>query len=167
MSIAQSLLPEFDHEMAITRRVLERVPADHADWQPHAKSMTLGQLAAHMGNIPRWGVVTIRQDEFDMAKAGDGQLESMEFSGSAALIQRFDTNVAEARELLAGASDEHLMQKWSFRSGDHTIFTLPRVAVLRTLVLSHIIHHRGQMSVYLRLRDVPVPSIYGPSADEQ
>lgn len=167
MSIAQSMLPEFDHEMATTRRVLERVPEADAAWQPHAKSMTLGQIAAHIGSAPFYCTAATSRDEFDVAAPDGAAVERPGFSTTAALLESFDALVREAREGLAGASDEHLMQPWTLKSGGHTVFTLPRVAAIRFLALNHIIHHRGQLSVYLRLRDVPVPSIYGPSADEK
>jgi uncharacterized damage-inducible protein DinB len=167
MSIAQSMLPEFDHEMATTRRLLERVPEADADWRPHAKSTALGQLAAHIGGLPQLCLLTTSLDEFDMAPPGGTQTPPPTFSTTAALLDKFDAGVREAREGIAGASDEQLMQKWAFKKGGATIMALPRVAVIRTLILNHMIHHRGQLSVYLRLRDVPLPSIYGPSADEQ
>lgn len=166
MPIAQFMLPEFDHEMATTRRLLERVPDEDPAWQPHTRSMTLGQLAAHIGNIPQYGLMTLRHEEFDVAPADGPEVPRPRFSTAAALVQTFDVNVREAREAIAGASDEQLMQSWSLKKGGAVMFTLPRAAVLRTLVLNHMIHHRGQLSVYLRLRDVPLPSIYGPTADE-
>lgn len=166
MSIAQSMLPEFDHEMATTRRVLERVPEADAAWQPHAKSMTLGQIAAHIASAPFYCTAAMSHDEFDVAPPGGEAMKMPGFSTTAALVESFDATVRDAREALAGASDEQLMQPWTLKSGGHTIFTLPRVAIIRSMALNHIIHHRGQLSVYLRLRDVPVPSIYGPSADE-
>lgn len=161
MSISSALLPEFDAEMATTRRVLERVPEQDAAWKPHEKSMSMGQLAIHLGDLPSYGALTLLQDEFDAATA-----PRSEFTTTAALLAAFDANVARSREAMAAATDEQLMKQWTFRSGSTVIFTMPRTAVLRTFLTNHIIHHRGQMSVYLRLRDVPVPSIYGPSADE-
>ena len=161
MSMTSALLPEFDREMATTRRLLERVPEQDAAWKPHDKSMSLGQLASHLGHIPAYGALIVLHDEYNAAGSA-----RPEFSSTAALVDAFDDNVRKTREALAAATDEQLMQPWTFRSGDTVVFAMPRAAVMRTLVFSHSIHHRGQLSVYLRLRDVPVPSIYGPSADE-
>lgn len=162
MSMTSALLSEFDREMATTRRLLERVPEQGASWSPHDKSMSLGQLAAHVGNIPAYGALALLHDEYDAA----GSPRPI-FSSTAALVVAFDDNVRRTHDALAAATDEQLMQQWTFKNGGTVVFAMPRAAILRTLVLSHIIHHRGQLSVYLRLRDVPVPSIYGPSADEQ
>lgn len=162
MSISASLLPEYDNEMKTTRRVLERVPGDRLDWQPHPKSMSMGTLATHLANLPWWGQITMEQDSFDVgvpttipaAKSTDE------------ILERFDKNVATVREILQRTEDSTFFQPWTLRNGERTVFTLPKVGVLRTMVFSHIIHHRGQLTVYLRLNDVPVPSVYGPSADE-
>jgi uncharacterized damage-inducible protein DinB len=163
MAIRDALLPELDQEMATTRSLLERVPEEHAAWKPHPKSFSLGDLALHISTIPFWGTTTIRKTEFN------GQDPSAQvrptFESTAQILQRFDENVAEMRAALAEASDEDLMVPWSLRNGDETIFTLPRMVALRGFVFNHLIHHRGQLSVYLRLRDVPLPSIYGPTAD--
>lgn len=163
MPIAQALLPEMDHEMATTRRLLERVPEDGADWRPHARSMTLGELAAHIANIPGYGAMVVGSEDVDLASAGAPQ----GFTTPAALLEQFDRNVEQTRAAVAAASDEALMEKWTMRNGDVVVMSLPRAAAIRTLFLNHLIHHRGQLSVYLRLRDVPLPSIYGPSADTQ
>lgn len=162
MPLNQALLPEFDHEMATTRRVLERVPEDKSGWKPHEKSMTMGQLATHVATIPHWGEAIIGQDSFDVKTAPPApKIQSRQ-----ELLAAFDHAAAAARKAIAGASDEQLMKPWSLKNGDQAIFTLPRVAVLRSFIMNHQIHHRGQLSVYLRLNNVPVPSIYGPSADE-
>ena len=166
MGISQTLLPEFDHEMANTRKTLERVPEEKLDWRPHPKSMTLGGLASHLANIPSWAVHGLNLDELDVAPPGQPPLRMEEITSRAAALDIFDRNVTAARAALAGASDEHLLKPWSLLSGGRTVMTLPRVAVVRGFVLNHIIHHRAQLGVYLRLNDVPVPSIYGPSADE-
>ncbi|HEY0144062.1 MAG TPA: DinB family protein [Thermoanaerobaculia bacterium] len=160
--IAQSLLPELDLEIANTRKLLERIPFEHADWRPHPRSYTLGDLATHVGNLFNWVVMTIEQEEFDTA----APFQRPTFTSTEELLARFDTTAAKARAALAGASDETLMAKWTLRHGEHVVFTLPRVAVLRTACMNHLIHHRGQLTVYLRLKDVPLPSIYGPTADE-
>ncbi len=166
MSIAASILPEFDMEMATTRRVLERVPNDKLAWKPHEKSMAMGQLAAHLGEMVSWTMPTISEDALDMNPPGGPAYQPPAMNSSAAILATFDEHVVAARAALAGVSDEDLMKNWSLLSGGQTLLTMPRVAVIRTFVMNHVIHHRGQLSVYLRLNDIPVPSIYGPSADE-
>jgi len=166
MGISESLLPEFDHEMANTRKTLERVPHDKPNWQPHPKSMALSVLAAHLGNIPTWVNYTIGQDSLDLAPGGE-PLPSAELAKSQAeLLATFDTNIAKARAAIAGASDAELFKPWTLVSNGNTILTMPKIAVLRSFVMNHLIHHRAQLGVYLRLNDIAVPSIYGPSADE-
>ncbi|MFL5578160.1 MAG: DinB family protein [Gemmatimonadaceae bacterium] len=165
MTIAHSLLPEFDQEMATTRTLLERVPEDRASWKPHAKSKSLGELAAHVANLPSMAPRTIFQTEVDMSPPGGPASSPPRFTSTAALLATFDEHVRQARTAIAGAADHELQVPWSLKNGGHTIFTLPRAAVLRSMLLNHIIHHRGQLSVYLRLVDVPLPPIYGPTAD--
>jgi uncharacterized damage-inducible protein DinB len=160
--ISQSLLPEFDHEMQTTRRTLERVPEDKFGWKPHDKSMTLGGLATHLATINHWTQAVFSMDSFDVATAPPTQ----EIKSRDQLLKTFDENVATARHAISGASDTDMMKPWSLVAAGKTMFTLPRVAVVRSFLLNHGIHHRGQLSVYLRLNNVPVPSIYGPSADE-
>jgi uncharacterized damage-inducible protein DinB len=162
-SIAQSLLPEFDHEMATTRTLLAAVPETRASWQPHAKSMSLGRLAAHIGNMPNWVLITLQQDELDVAVPdATGQRA---FESTAATLERFDALLRSGRAVLADTPDAVMHTLWTLKSAGHTIFSMPRGAVLRAWVMNHMIHHRGQLSVYLRLLDVPVPSVYGPTAD--
>jgi len=163
MSIAGSVLPEFDQEMATTRTMLERVPETRAQWTPHIKSRTLGQLASHIGNLPRLGLIAMEADELDLNETGSGI--TPEFDSTANLIRTFDENVRRARAAIESASDSDMMEPWTLRRAGRTVWTLPRAAVLRSFILSHMIHHRGQLSVYLRLNDVPLPSVYGPSAD--
>lgn len=165
MPISQALLPEFDHEMATTRRVLERVPESNYDWKPHDKSMTIGRLAGHVAELPGWVPVTLEREKFDMATDG-AQFPPLTASSRKSLLETFDKNVATARKAIAATSDEQFMKNWSLVHGGKPVFTMPRAAVLRSFTMSHIIHHRGQLSVYLRLNNVPVPAIYGPSADE-
>jgi uncharacterized damage-inducible protein DinB len=165
MSFAGILLPEFDHEMASTRALLERVPEADADWRPHPKSYSLGDLAAHIARIPQWGRYVFEQPELDFGAPANAALARARFTTTAELMDRFDSNVREARTALAAAPDESMRTKWALRNGETTIFSLPRAAVFRGFILSHMIHHRGQLSVYLRLRDVALPSIYGPTAD--
>lgn len=166
MPIKDALLPEFDHEMAVTRRVLERVPLSDPAWKPHDRSMTIAQLAAHIANIPSWVPLTLGSDGFDMASMDQESLRATH-ENTAALLAEFDRHVVAARTRIADASDAQMLQPWSLKTGAQVHFTMPKAAVLRSFVFNHTVHHRGQMSVYLRLRDVPVPSIYGPSADEQ
>jgi uncharacterized damage-inducible protein DinB len=166
MSISASLLPEFDQEMANTRKALERMPDDKFDWKPHEKSGTMGWLANHLANLPSWTVYTINQDSLDLAPP-DGESLKWEGKGSRQeLLDYFEKNVGAARAAIAGASDEEMLKPWSLLKGGVKLMTLPKIAVLRSFMMNHIIHHRGQFTVYLRLNDVPVPSIYGPSADE-
>jgi uncharacterized damage-inducible protein DinB len=162
MSLVDALLPEFDHEMTVTRKLLERVPEDRFAWKPHDKSFSLGQLAQHVATVPMWGAVTINQSELDLS--GGEQLPPAE--NRAALLALFDGHVAGTRAALVGRSDAELMAPWTLKSGGKTIFSMPKAMVWRSFVMSHLIHHRGQLSVYLRMQDVPLPSIYGPSADE-
>jgi uncharacterized damage-inducible protein DinB len=164
MAIKDAILPEFDHEMATTRSLLERVPVD-ADWKPHAKSMTLGRLSAHVTELPYWGVTTMTTTELDFNPPGGQPYVSPTYQSTAQLVKLFDDNVAAARSAIAAASDADMMVNWSLKNGGQTVLTMPRVAVLRTFVMNHIIHHRAQLGVYLRLKDVPLPSTYGPSAD--
>lgn len=161
--IAQNLLPEFDMEMANTRKIIERIPDDKLAWKPHEKSFSLGDLATHVANLPGWMKVTIEQDELDMSQP----FEQPKASNRAQLLEIFDENVTRARESLQGASDERLMGSWTLRTGDEIHFSMPRTACLRGFVMNHSIHHRAQLGVYLRLNDVALPPIYGPSADEQ
>ena len=166
MGLGEALLPEFDHEMATTRKTLERVPEDKFDWKPHEKSTTLGALATHLANLPSWVVHTLDKDELDMAPPGQPPLRIEPARTRDEVLAAFDQNVAAARAALAGASDERLHGLWTLLQGGNKVLTLPRAAVLRSFVMSHSIHHRAQLGVYLRLNDIPVPSVYGPSADE-
>src|ERR1051326_27115 len=166
MSFSAMMLPEFDHEMANTRKTLERVPDDKFAWKPHEKSTSLGGLAPHLGNIPSWTKNTFEHSELDLAPP-DGQTFRLDEAKSRSeLLAAFDKNVADARAALQSAGDEKWLEPWSLLHGGNPIFTMPRAAVMRSFVMNHLIHHRAQLGVYLRLLDVPVPSIYGPSADE-
>jgi uncharacterized damage-inducible protein DinB len=167
MTIAQSLLPEFEHETALTRTTLERVPEDRFGWSPHPKSFTLLALASHLATIPSYARFTFNSERLDVAPVGQPPLRPPAFKTRSEMLEAFDRGVAEARAALAEASDEALLEPWTLLSGGKTIFTLPRMAVLRVMIVNHMIHHRAQLGVYLRLCDVPVPKIYGPSADEQ
>ena len=164
MTIAESLLPEFDREMGLTRRLLERVPEGQFAWKPHEKSMTLGRLAEHLAELPQWATMTIKEGGIDMATRRPADYHSPDTP--AGVLQMFDTNVRDARAALTGRTDAELAAPWTLRHQGKELFTMPKVAVLRGFVMNHLIHHRGQLSVYLRLQNVPLPSIYGPSADE-
>jgi uncharacterized damage-inducible protein DinB len=166
MGISQSLLPEFDHEMGNTRKTLERVPEDKLGWKPHEKSGTMGWLSSHLANIPAWTAFTIDQDSLDVAPVGQPKYETPQARSRKELLEFFDQNVASGRAALARASDENLVKSWTLLSGGKTVLTMPRIAVLRSFILNHNVHHRAQLGVYLRLNNIPVPAIYGPSADE-
>jgi uncharacterized damage-inducible protein DinB len=166
MGLSEALLPEFDHEMANTRKTLERVPEGKFRWKPHEKSMTMGELAIHLATIPGWAVPTIGQDALDIAPPGGPPYQPPSADSRTQILEIFDENVEAARAAIAGAKDEHLVQPWTLLSGGKTVLTLPRSAVLRSLIMNHSIHHRAQLGVYLRMNDMPVPAIYGPSADE-
>jgi uncharacterized damage-inducible protein DinB len=163
MAIIDALLLEFDREMGTTRRLLERTPLDHGDWTPHPKSRTLHDLATHVANIPAMATWAMTLTEFDRTAPRPPRPP---VTNTAQLLAAFDEHVSVARAAMAGKTDPELMAPWTFKSDGREIFTVPKVGVVRTMCLNHIIHHRGQLSVYLRLRDVPLPSIYGPSADE-
>lgn len=166
MAIRDGLLPEFDHEVANTRKTLERVPEGKPDYKPHEKSMALGRLAGHLAELPGWAKEAILQDSIEIRR-GDPNNVPLVMTSRKQLLEEFDKRTAAGRAAIAAASDEDLMKPWSLIAGGKTIFTLPKVAVLRGFVMNHMIHHRAQLGVYLRLNDVAVPSIYGPSADEQ
>ncbi len=163
MGMNQAIIGELQHESAVTRTVLERVPADKFDYKPHEKSMGFGQLAAHIAEMYLWFDSTLNGTELDFSKF---EYEPFKAETSDQLLEFFDKNVEMALDLLQNASDEDLMVNWTMRNGEQVYFTMPRIQVIRSFMLNHIIHHRGQLSVYLRLNDIPVPSIYGPSADE-
>jgi uncharacterized damage-inducible protein DinB len=161
MTIAGVLLPEFDQEMATTRKLIERVPSAQGTWKPHPKSFALGHLAQLVARMPGWIAVTVREPELDLAS-----YPGYSFETTLALLSEFDHNVREARAALAAATDLDLAKTWTLRNGDRILVTMQRSVMVRTHI-NHLVHHRGQLSVYLRLLDVPVPSIYGPTADER
>jgi uncharacterized damage-inducible protein DinB len=160
MTIAQTFLPEFDQEMATTRRLLERVPSDKGQWKPHPKSFALAHLAQLVALMPGWLTNIVGETSLDLGKATGYSYETTE-----TLLGLFDKNVREAREALSKASDADLGVSWSLKHGERVLMSMPRVAVVRQTI-NHLVHHRGQLTVYLRLQDVPIPSIYGPTADE-
>jgi uncharacterized damage-inducible protein DinB len=160
MSIADTLLPEFDMEMATTRKVIERVPADKGKWKPHPKSFSLGHLTQLVAGMPGWITNCVTETALDLSKYPGYSYEKTE-----TLLKSFDKNVSEARKAIAAAKDKDFDVNWSLKRGDRAIFTTSRGAVVRQTI-NHLVHHRGQLTVYLRLIDIPVPSIYGPTADE-
>ncbi len=162
MAINDGLLGELNYEVISTRKILERIPADKFDWKPHDKSMAMGVQANHLAELFSWYKLVLETDEFDFA-AG---YEQPKATNAAELVAAFDKNVAAAKESLQKADAEVFTKDWTLRSGEHVIFTMPKMATLRTFVGNHIIHHRAQLAVYLRLNDIPLPSMYGPSADE-
>lgn len=166
MPFKDILLPEFDMEMDNTRRTLERVPDDKFGWKPHEKSGTLGWMAGHVATIPQWAKITMEQDSLDLAPAGGSNFVPPKPTNRKELLEIFDKNRAEARAALA-AGDATYAEPWALLMGGKQLFSEPRSAVLRRMVFNHIIHHRGQLTMYLRLLNIPVPALYGPSADEQ
>lgn len=165
-TIAASLLPEFDQETAHTRRVLERVTDAMGTWKAHPKSTAAGDLALHLADLVAWTAVTLQGTELDMNPPGGPAWAPSPYEGPDKTLNKFDANVTQARAALAAASDADFAVAWALKSGGATLFSMPRLAVIRTFVLNHLIHHRAQLGVYLRLNGIPVPAIYGPSADE-
>jgi uncharacterized damage-inducible protein DinB len=161
MSLAQTFVAEFDQEMAITRRLLQRVPSDKAKWKPHEKSFAMGHLAQLVARMPGWNTLAMRDTALDLSGAPAYSYETTD-----TLLAEFDRHVEEARAALVAAKDQDFGVPWTLKQGDRVFFTMPRGAVVRQNI-SHLIHHRGQLSVYLRLVDVPLPVIYGPTADEK
>jgi uncharacterized damage-inducible protein DinB len=167
MSKAQAMLEQFKQEAAGTRKMLERVPFDRAEWAPHEKSMTLGRLAGHIAEMHQWGASILTSDEFDMAPPDGEPYKSPVLESSEDLLDEFDRGVSAVEAALPGVSDEAWAEHWSLKSGGNEVFGGPRGESFGMLTMNHVIHHRGQLSVYLRLCDVPVPGMYGPSADDK
>jgi len=166
MSFAQIILPEFEQEMASTRKVLERVPEDKLDWQPHPKSHTIGWNACHLAEMPGWVANTLSASSLDIAPPGGPQYQSPKLRSRKEILDLFDKNVAAAKKAIAAATDDQVGQMWSLLKAGQTMFSMPRSAVIRSFVINHIIHHRAILCVYLRLNNIPVPGMYGPSGDE-
>jgi len=162
MPIKDALLSEFDHEMATTRRLLERLPDDKFAWKPHDKSMSLGGLATHLTNLPFWGITILTENSYDLAA---GPPHATVKDSRSEILTAFDDAIRRTRGLLDKTDAEYLGM-WSLKRSGQEMFSLPRVSAFRSFVMNHVIHHRGQLSVYLRLNDVAVPPIYGPTADE-
>jgi uncharacterized damage-inducible protein DinB len=162
MALKDGLLAEFDHEIATTRRLLERLPDDKLAWKPHEKSMSLGGLATHLGNIPNWGTTILDAPSFDLA-GSPTHLEPK--TSTTAVLAFFDESTKRTRAAMDKPDPDYLSM-WALKRGGQEIFSIPRLSAFRTFVLYHLVHHRGQLSVYLRLNGIPVPAIYGPTADE-
>lgn len=163
MSIGQSMLGELDYEMANTRKTLERVPVDKLEYKPDPKSMSLGQLAGHITEMVGWGSAVLTTPSMDM---NPGDHKPYIPKSQQELLSEFDKNVQGLRATLAGISDQEMMKEWALRIGGNVLFAMPRAGVMRSMIMNHIIHHRAQLTVYYRLNGVPVPALYGPSADE-
>jgi len=163
MNLIDPILAELAHEGATTRRLLERLPQDRLGWQPHQKSMTLGRLATHIAEIPGWVGSIVEKDEFDLGASG---YVPPTLGSVAEIIAMFDKSVAMATETLKRQSNDRLLAKWRFKKNGQLLMEMPRLGMIRSFLMNHLIHHRGQLSVYLRLQNVPLPSIYGPTADE-
>ena len=161
--IAAGIVGELEHEAAITRKLLERAPEDRFDWEPHEKSMTLGRLASHCVETLKWLNVIVNQDVFEM---DPNSYTPFQAGSQSELLETFDANVESAKEVMHNQTDEKLLANWQMKTGGEVTLEMPRIAVIHGFVLNHLVHHRGQLSVYLRWNDIPVPSIYGPSADE-
>jgi uncharacterized damage-inducible protein DinB len=167
MTIGQSMLAEFDQEMQGTRKVLERVPDDKWAWKPHEKSGTVGWLAGHLATLPGWTTMTIKTEELDYAPVNGPSYQPPKIENRKDLLAVFDKESAEARAALSSVGDHEMLKSWKLLAGGKEIFAMPRVAVIRGMVMNHLIHHRAQLGVYFRLIGVPVPGLYGPSADEK
>jgi uncharacterized damage-inducible protein DinB len=166
MTYAETLLPEFDREMANTRKVLERLPDDKLDWQPHPKSHTIGWNANHVADLVNWLVVALTRPSLDVAPVGGPRYEFPALTSRQEILDLFDRNVAAARQAITEARDENMGTPWTLSQAGRPVFTMPRAAVVRGVVLNHLIHHRAHLCVYLRLNDISVPGMYGPSGDE-
>ena len=162
MTLGESLLAEFDHEMAVTRRVLDRVPDNAFGWKPHDKSYSLGELASHLAQLPHWGTQILERESYDLNTAGKRESKP----SLQAVLETFDHYVMEVRRTLSRSTDAELQAPWLLKRGTQVLMSVPRNSALRSFLISHVIHHRGQMTVYLRLQGVPLPPIYGPTADE-
>ena len=163
MNLIDPFIEEFTHEASTTRRILERIPEKNWDFRPHEKSMSMGELGSHIANSLEWAVVTIDRDVFEMDPK---EYQPFIASSSSDLLEAYDKNVAAAIEKMSGCSNEKLLVTWQMKVGGKVVIEMPRMAVLKAFILNHMIHHRGQLDVYLRINDIPLPQIYGPTADE-
>jgi uncharacterized damage-inducible protein DinB len=166
MKLTDFFIAQLEEEASLTRLALQRVPEGHNDWKPHPKSMALGYLASLVATMPAWIISIVKQDEFDLRSPEAAKFKPLEWRSRSELIAALDQGVAEARAALQETTDEHLMTPWKFSAGGHVISQDPRRIVIADSVFSHLAHHRGQLTVYLRLNAASVPALYGPSADE-
>ena len=166
MAIYEGLLPELEMEAATTRKFFERLPEDKLDFKPHEKSMTMGRLAGHIAEMAGFGAVTLQTEELDMSPVGGRPFEPLVAKSSKQLLEAFDKGIADFKAALPKTSDQDFMKPWTLLSGGKVFFTMPRITVIRSMVMNHIIHHRAQLGVYYRLNNIPVPASYGPSADD-
>lgn len=166
MSLSAAMVAEWDHETANTRRMLERVPWDRCAWRPHAKSYSMEQLARHLAHLVGWPAGILESDALDLASPAAAAMVPPQPHSTADLLASFERNAAASRAAMAGATPHALGQMWTLRHGARVILSLPRAAVIRSMAMNHAVHHRAQLGVYLRLNDLPVPGMYGPSADE-
>ena len=167
MSFAQQILPEFDQEMASTRKVLERLPDEKLDWKPHPKSNTIGWNANHVAEMLGWALDVLTTPSFDIAAPGKPPYQAPKHTSRREILDLFDRNLAKARQALAATTDDQAAQPWRLLKGGQELITMPRAGMIRSFVMNHIIHHRAVLCVYLRLNNLPVPGMYGPSGDEQ
>ena len=166
MKLTEFFLAQLDREVASSRLALQRVPEGHNDWKPHSKSMPLGYLASLVATMPAWVVSMVKQDELDLKSVEAAKFKPLEWQKREELLAALDRSAAQAREALQNATDEHLLTNWRFKVGDHVVSENPRYIMIADSVYSHLAHHRGQLTVYLRLNEASVPALYGPSADE-
>jgi uncharacterized damage-inducible protein DinB len=164
VSLKQAILAEFDAEVAVTRRVLDRLPDQALAWKPHERSMSLGGLAAHLAQIPHWGTSILQRDGYDMP--ADARAPADSVATKADVIETFERHTTEVRRVLVGLTEAELYAPWSLTSGGDVVMSLPKISALRRFLLNHLVHHRGQLTVYLRMHNVPLPPLYGPTADE-
>lgn len=165
MTLRDSVLAELDAEMAATRRLLDRLPEAAFGWKPHEKSMSLGGLATHLAELPHWGRAILERDGYDLVRDSAGH--AVEKTTRAEVIEVFDRHAADVRRTLVALTDAQLAAPWSLTRNGDTIMSLPRLSALRRFLVNHLVHHRGQLTVYLRMQNVPLPPLYGPTADER
>jgi uncharacterized damage-inducible protein DinB len=167
VTIAESILPEFEQEMAGTRKTLERIPDDKLEWKAHPKSNTIGWVGGHLAELPGWVEMTLKTDKLDINPPGGNPYKPPKPTSHKQMVEIFDKNVATAKTAIRSTSDAEFLKPWSLLNAGATLFAMPRIAVVRSFVINHMIHHRAILTVYLRLNDIPVPALYGPSGDEQ
>ena len=168
MPINQSFLGEFDHELATTQKIISRIPDDKLGWKPHEKSMTAGHLASHIAELYTWADATMKVDELELAPPDGPKWEAFKGKTTAEILAKLGAGAAAAKAAIAAATDDAVwMKMWTLKTGGQPVMSMPRVACIRGMIMNHIVHHRGQLSVYLRMMDIPVPAMYGPSADEK